>query len=170
MPTVMVSRAFMPMTMALNSSHLKLKAYRAFDTARLLHEDERCILLGEVLAKDATDPDPNVRLAAVNALFSTLTQAWDETCRGDVVVRVIRHDPHPGVRLRALEGLMSLAEDVYNGDAIQERAQLADELLGLYENVLQQLETLMPDSKDSLVLAKHTMHLSTSASALGWGK
>merc|ERR1719428_862905 len=103
-----MARALMPMMLSLNSPCLKLRAYQAFNVTTQLHDDERCILLGETLIKDSCDPDPDVRLAAITAAFQLM---HSEECRASIVVGAVTRDPCLHVRLRALEGLVALAKD-----------------------------------------------------------
>jgi len=170
-PKALVARAFMPMAVALNSPRLKLLAYDAFDKATELHEDKRCILLGEILAKDSADPDPTVRLAALSALFSTLTQTWGDRCRGDIVARVIRHDPNSSVRLRALEGLVAVAESLSTRSPASAKAESAKELLEMYREALLQIALSASDSGPMAALAARAIALlSASASPLSHGQ
>ena len=66
---ILSSSAFIPMSIALSHPGLKLKAYRAWQAARALHNDEKCVLLGETMLKDTTHQNPEVRLACVETYF-----------------------------------------------------------------------------------------------------
>mmetsp|Transcript_26399 Transcript_26399/g.45928 ORF Transcript_26399/g.45928 Transcript_26399/m.45928 type:complete len:443 (-) Transcript_26399:32-1360(-) len=144
-PKQLVGRAFMVMIAALVDPRFKLRAYQAFKVATQLHNDERCLLLGETLIKDASDPDPNVRLAAIDAFFCLFD--FDEECRGQVIAHAIRCDPSPFVRLRALQGLVDLAEDVGKHEAIEGRAESAAALWDRYGDSLLQAASPVPSTQ-----------------------
>ena len=106
-----LNSAFMPMTVALSNPSLKLKAYRAWEAARSLHGDEKCVLLGETLLKDIADPNPQVRLACVGAYFSLIPND-NEDLRSDAIKKVLAGEEDPAVRRRALQGVADLVSSV----------------------------------------------------------
>jgi hypothetical protein len=161
-PREVVGRAFMAMTMALNDSRLKLWAYQAFDAATQLHEDERCVLLGETLIKDSRDQDAHVRLAAINASFKLFP---DETCRESIVKHAITHDSSSSVRARALEGLVALSEKAARYETAALRSEASHVLLKYYEEDLRRVAAL-DDTVDAALAIQAMTLLSASASEL----
>jgi len=109
---------FMAMTMALATPGLRLKAYRAWEAARFLHGDEKCVLLGETLLKDTSDPDPEVRLACVGSYFFLIPSQHEEL-RCQAINKVLVQEEDPAVRHRAVQGIANLvhaAKQVAEGE------------------------------------------------------
>merc|ERR1711933_350191 len=123
--------------MAFNTPRLKLRAYQALNRVTQLHDHELCLLLGETFIKDSRDNDPTIRMAALNASLSNVTASWGEQreeCRGSIIEPLIRNDKCPCVRLRALSGLLAIAEEVDKDEIADRRAESARKLLDIYRH------------------------------------
>lgn len=106
---ILGGRGFMSMTMALATPALRLKAYKAWEAARCLHGDEKCVLLAETLLKDTSDPDPEVRLASVGSYFFLIPKEHEEV-RSQAITKVLEQEEDCAVRHRAVQGIANLVQ------------------------------------------------------------
>ena len=106
----LLTSAFMSMAHALQSDRLKLKAYQALDSAKMLHGHELCVLLGETLMRDFdVGATLEIRLAALHAFLTLITA---DECRSNAVVKAL-NDPEAKIRLRALQGISTSPGAIY---------------------------------------------------------
>ena len=137
---ILGGRGFMSMTMALATPALRLKAYKAWEAARCLHGDEKCVLLAETLLKDTSDPDPEVRLASVGSYFFLIPREHEEV-RSQAITKVLEQEEDPAVRHRALQGIANL---------VQAAKQSAEEVATLRQSYAETLRKIASSASSSL--------------------
>eukprot|EP00438_Fugacium_kawagutii_P015481 Skav221488 [mRNA] locus=scaffold5554:4767:7091:- [translate_table: standard] len=141
----LLTSAFMSLTQALINDRLKLKAYRTFDSATVLHGHELCVLLGETLMNDLENGATlEVRMAALHG-FLTLVENGE--CRRDAVLRALRSDV-TALRLRALREVIKAVDPVYQ-PSLQKLVTCGASTLEV-SLALQALSTLSSDPSSDL--------------------
>ena len=143
---------FMAMTMALATPGLRLKAYRAWEAARFLHGDEKCVLLGETLLKDTSDPDPEVRLACVGSYFFLIPSQHEEL-RCQAINKVLVQEEDPAVRHRAVQGIANLVHAAKQVAEGEERSARLATLRESYAETLSKIAAAQASSSFETSLA-----------------